>query len=42
MMSLFLFYQDEQQLRLNQLVEDFTNELKKMGAVLRVANFKDV
>lgn len=42
MMSLFLFYQDEQQLMLNQLVEDFSNELKKMGAVLRVADFKDV
>jgi serine/threonine protein kinase len=42
MMSLFLFYQDEHQLMLNQLVEDFSNELKKMGAVLRVADFKDV
>jgi len=42
MMSLFLFYQDEHQLMLNQLVENFSNELKKMGAVLRVADFKDV
>jgi serine/threonine protein kinase len=42
MMSLFLFYQDEHQLMLNRLVEDFSNELKKIGAVLRAADFKDV
>jgi len=42
MMSLFLFYQDEHQLMLNQLVEDFSNALKKMGAILRVADFKDI
>jgi serine/threonine protein kinase len=42
MMSLFLFYQDEHQLILNKLVEDFSSELKKIGAVLRGADFKDV
>lgn len=42
MMSLFLFYQDEHQLVLNRLVENFSNELKKIGAVLRAADFKDV
>jgi serine/threonine protein kinase len=42
MMSLFLFYKDENQLALNQLVENFSNELKKIETVLRVADFKDV
>ena len=42
MMSLFLFYQDGQQLALNRLVEDFSRELKKIGAVVRAADFKDV
>ena len=41
MMSLFLFYQDQHQLALNRLVEDFSNELKKIGAVVRAADFKD-
>jgi serine/threonine protein kinase len=42
MMSLFLFYQAEHQLLLNRLVEEFGNEIKKVGAVLRAADFKDV
>jgi serine/threonine protein kinase len=42
MMSLFLFYKDEHQLILNQLVENFSNELKKIETELRVADFKDV
>jgi len=42
MMSLFLFYHDEQQLILNRLVEQFGAELKRLGAVLRVADFKDL
>jgi serine/threonine protein kinase len=42
MMSLFLFYQDEHQLTLKRLVEDFTNELKKIGADIRAADFKDI
>ena len=42
MMSLFLFYQDEHQLTLKRLVEEFTNELKKIGADVRVADFKDI
>jgi CRP-like cAMP-binding protein len=42
MMSLFLFYHDGHQLALNRLVEDFSGELKKLGAELRVADFKDV
>jgi serine/threonine protein kinase len=42
MMTLFLFYRDEHQLDLNRLVEDFSKEVKAMGAVLRAADFKDV
>ncbi len=42
MMSLFLFYQDEHQLVLKRLVEEFTSELKKIGVALRAADFKDV
>ena len=42
MMSLFLLYQDEQQLLLKQLVEDFASEVKKLGAELRAADFKDI
>ncbi len=42
MMSLFLFYQDEHQLILKRLVEEFTNELKKIGADIRAADFKDI
>ncbi len=42
MMSLFLFYQDEHQLTLKRLVEEFTNELKKIGADVRAADFKDI
>jgi serine/threonine protein kinase len=42
MMSLFLFYQDEHQLTLKRLVEEFTNELKKIGADIRAADFKDI
>ena len=41
MLSLFVFYQEEQQLVLKQLVEEFSNELKKIGVHLRAADFKD-
>jgi CRP-like cAMP-binding protein len=41
MLSLFVFYQEEQQLALNRLVEEFSNELKKIGVHLRAADFKD-
>jgi len=37
-----LLYQDEQQLLLKQLVEDFASEVKKLGAELRAADFKDI
>jgi serine/threonine protein kinase len=42
MMSLSVFYQEEHQLLLNRLVEEFSNELQKIGLVLRAADFKDV
>ncbi|MBN2126402.1 MAG: protein kinase [Deltaproteobacteria bacterium] len=42
MMSLFLFYREEHQLPLKRLVEEFDNELKKIGAVLRAADFEDL
>jgi hypothetical protein len=42
MMSLYLFYQDQHELPLKRLVEDFSNEIKALGAQLRAADFKDV
>jgi eukaryotic-like serine/threonine-protein kinase len=42
MMSLFLFYRVDKQAIIKQLVNDFTSELKKVGAVLREADFKDI
>jgi predicted Ser/Thr protein kinase len=42
MMSLFLFYEDEHQLTLKRVVEEFSKEVKKVGAELRAADFKDV
>lgn len=42
MMGLFLFYRDEHEEMLKRLVTDFGKELKKIGAVLRDADFKDV
>jgi CRP-like cAMP-binding protein len=42
MMSLFLFYNDQHQLALKRLVEDFSRELDKVGAELRAAEFKDL
>lgn len=42
MMSLFLFYRDEQELALKRKVEKFDRELKKIGAGFRAAEFKDL
>jgi predicted Ser/Thr protein kinase len=42
MMILSLFYQTEHQLTLNRLVEGFSKELEKIGAVVRAADFKDI
>jgi eukaryotic-like serine/threonine-protein kinase len=42
MMGLFLFYRDEHQDLLKRLIGDLAEELKKVGAVLRDADFKDI
>lgn len=42
MMSLFLFYHEEHQLTLKRLVEEFGGQLKKIGALLKAADFKDL
>ena len=42
MISLFLFYEDQYELVLKRLIEDFSLELNKIGAELRAAEFKDV
>ena len=42
MMNLFLFYQDEQQLVLNKLVEDFNRQIKEIGAELKVTTVDKV
>jgi len=42
MMNLFLFYQDEQQLVLNKLVEEFNRQVKDIGAELKVTTVDKV
>jgi serine/threonine protein kinase len=42
MMSLFLFYQEEQQLLLNRLVENFDNEVDKIGVEMKITNVDEV
>ena len=42
MMNLFLFYQDEQQLVLNKLVEEFLRQVKDIGAQLKVTTVDKV
>ncbi|MCG6945831.1 MAG: protein kinase [Deltaproteobacteria bacterium] len=42
MMSLFLFYQEDQQMFLNRLVENFNSEVNKMGVELKITNVDDV
>jgi serine/threonine protein kinase len=42
MMSLFLFYQEDQQMFLNRLVENFNSEVKKMGVELKITNVDEV
>ncbi|MDQ7781947.1 MAG: protein kinase [Desulfomonilaceae bacterium] len=42
MMGLFLFYRDEHRGIIRRLVQDFSQELRKVGADLRDADFKDV
>jgi len=42
MMGLFLFYRNEHHAMIRRLVQDFSQELRKIGADLRDADFKDV
>jgi len=42
MMNLFLFYQDEQQLVLNKLIEEFNREVNEIGAELKVTTVDKV
>ena len=42
MMGLFLAYRDDHHSMIKRLVRDFTEELEKLGAVLKEADFKDV
>ncbi len=42
MMSLFLFYQEDQQMFLNRLVENFNSEVNKMGVELKITNVDEV
>jgi serine/threonine protein kinase len=42
MMGLFVFYRDEQTAMIKRLVDDFSQELGKIGTELRQTDFKDV
>jgi CRP-like cAMP-binding protein len=42
MMSIFVFYKEDQQLELKRLLEDFGRKTKDIGAKLRISDFKDV
>ena len=42
MMTLFMFYENESKFELNQLMEGFSQQLRTLGAELRIADFDDV
>jgi len=42
MMSLFLFYREDQQLKLNAVLEEFSRMVADLGATLKAAEFKDI
>ena len=42
MMSLFLFYKEEQQLALNAVIENLNHDLIKLGVMVRTIDFKDL
>jgi hypothetical protein len=41
MIGMFLVYQEEQQLMLKRLVEDFNRNVSEAGAVLKITHFED-
>jgi serine/threonine protein kinase len=42
MISLFLFYREDQRLGLNHVLEGFSRDLKEMGIYLKAADFKEI
>jgi serine/threonine protein kinase len=42
MVTLFLIYEDEHQLALKELMDDFSTKLHDLGIILKTANFKDL
>ena len=42
MISMFLCYDEEHQLALNQFIDKFSNNIGEFGATLRVAHFEDI
>jgi serine/threonine protein kinase len=42
MSTFFLIYKDEEKLALNQLMDEFSNKVQKLGIELKVADFRDV
>lgn len=42
MLTLFMFYEDDRHLELNQLLDGFSEQLRNVGAELRVADFENV
>ncbi len=41
MLNIFLNYQEEHQLNLTRLIEDFTSKAKKLGVHLKVVDLRD-
>lgn len=42
MMGLFLFYQDEHQMELNRLIDNFTSDVDKIGATVRLTHLDNI
>jgi tRNA A-37 threonylcarbamoyl transferase component Bud32 len=42
MMGLFLFYQDEHQMELNRLIDNFTSDVDKIGAAVRLTHLDNI
>jgi hypothetical protein len=42
MISMFIFYDEEHQLALNQFVDKFSNDVEEIGATLRVTQLEDI
>jgi hypothetical protein len=42
MVSMLLFYDEENQLALNEFIDKFSNNISEIGATLRVAQLEDI